>query len=90
MLLFTHSAGLDTLAFAKANARFPQNASRVALTKLIPDVGPRVSPGLLISKWPHPMTWGDDFAPLPGIPHILLICGPTLLDRRGDRRPARA
>jgi putative oxidoreductase len=58
------------------------------LTKLIPDVGPRVSVALLIlriatgvafmmhgaPKLAAPMSWGDDFSPLPGIPHILQLC----------------
>ena len=58
------------------------------LTKLIPAAGPRLSTGLLIlrlatgvafmlhgaPKWPHPMTWGDHFAPFPGVPHVLQLC----------------
>ena len=58
------------------------------LRKLIPAVGPRVSVALLIlrvatgiafmlhgaPKLAHPMSWGDDFAPFPGVPHILQLC----------------
>jgi len=58
------------------------------LTKLIPSVGPRISIALLIlrvvtgiafilhgaPKLAAPMSWGDDFPPLPHIPHILQLC----------------
>ncbi|HEY5339602.1 MAG TPA: DoxX family protein [Candidatus Aquilonibacter sp.] len=59
-----------------------------ALRKLIPSVGPRVSVALLIlriatgvafmlhgaPKLAAPMSWGDDFTPFPGVPHILQLC----------------
>jgi putative oxidoreductase len=57
------------------------------LTKFIPDQSPRVSIALLIlriatgiafmmhgaPKLAAPMTWGDDYTLLPGIPHVLQL-----------------